>query len=57
MLLKRVIHLLIPAGILALALPIGFDLESSAIISLGFGSAFSLIRLNVKLIKDVKMSE
>jgi hypothetical protein len=52
MLKKRGFHLLIMAGVLVLVLPMGFDLKSSAVISLGFGSAFSLIRLNAKLVKS-----
>lgn len=52
MLKKRVVHLLILIGVLGLVLPMGFNLKSSAVISLGFGSAFSLIRLNARLAKS-----
>lgn len=50
MLNKRSFHILIIGGILALVLPMGFDLKTSVVISVGFGSVFSLLRLNARLL-------
>ncbi len=52
MLFKKEIHSIIMICILGLIIPLGFDLKASAAISIGFGSVFSLLRLNARLVKN-----
>ncbi len=52
MLFKKEIHSIIMICVLGLILPLGFDLKSSAAISFGFGSVFSLLRLNTRFINN-----
>ncbi len=52
MLKRRFVPMVILMGILGIVLPMGFDLGSSALISFGFGTAFSLLRWNAKLVKN-----
>ena len=56
MLMSRKLHLIILIGILGLILPMGFDLGVSSVVSIGFASVFSLLRVNAKLVKNYKYS-